>query len=71
MQINVIGAGAWGCALAVHLTLLGYSPKVYSHSAPIYTFNEMMECDFLLIAVPSVRVRGVIQRIKDFISFEG
>lgn len=61
-RIGVIGAGAWGSALAHVAEEAGHRVTVWSRQHP--ELAPLADCDALLLVVPAQAVRDVLTRIK-------
>ena len=90
-SISVLGAGAWGTALAIHLSKAGHKVSLWAHSAThaeqmqvqrenqrylpsvelppglVVTSKlaDVLNCDGLLLVVPSDAFSGVLQQVKN------
>ena len=60
-RIGVLGAGAWGTALAHVTRLRGLDVHVWSRSAP--DIAPLAGCDALVLAVPAQAARAVLQQV--------
>lgn len=89
-KISVLGAGAWGTALATHLSKAGHQVSLWAHSAThaeqmeiqrenqrylpgvelppglvvTHKLESVLDCDGLLLVVPSDAFAGVVRQIK-------
>jgi len=71
-HILVVGAGAWGCALALHASSAGHNVALWAHTAPRASLPEQVTvihdmarsaADLLLLAVPVQHMRGIIAHL--------
>jgi glycerol-3-phosphate dehydrogenase (NAD(P)+) len=71
-HISVVGAGAWGCALALHASRAGHDVTLWVHTAPRASLPEQVAVthdltalagDVLLLAVPVQHMRRIIPKL--------
>jgi glycerol-3-phosphate dehydrogenase (NAD(P)+) len=61
-RIGVLGAGAWGSALAHVARSAGHDVRIWSRSKP--ELDLLAEAEALIVAVPAQAVRETLQHIK-------
>ncbi|MDL2296268.1 hypothetical protein LJC18_05715, partial [Lachnospiraceae bacterium OttesenSCG-928-E19] len=81
MIVGIVGAGAWGTALAILSARSGNTVVLWSHSGNVTEFegvevpsgitvtrnmNELIDTDCWLIATPARYFRKTIQKSRDF-----
>ena len=66
MRIGVLGAGAWGSALAHVARTAGHGVSVWSRRSP--DAHPIAQADAVILAVPAQAVRAVLLDLKDVLS---
>ena len=66
MRIGVLGAGAWGSALAHVARTAGHGVSVWSRRTP--DAHPIAQADAVILAVPAQAVRAVLLDLKDVLS---
>ena len=68
MKLGVLGAGAWGAALAHVARTAGHEVQVWSRGSPLGPFRDAQG---LILAVPAQGVREVLSGLKSIVTNPG